>query len=306
VWLIDTYMGRPHAAASYLVRGERDAAFIETGTARALPHLLAALRALGLERDQVAYVIVTHVHLDHAGGAGALLADLPRAKLVVHPRGAKHMIDPSKLVAGATEVYGPEELARTYGTIVPVSPERVIEAPEGASIDLGRRRLVFQDAPGHALHHFVVFDEQTRGFFTGDTFGLSYPELNATRGPFIFPTTTPVQFDPPTLKSSVGRMLAARPERMYLTHYGMLEGGLTDLGAELCRLIDAHVALASAAKSTPDRHAALRAGITSLLLDELERRGSTLSREDTLALWELDIELNAQGLGVWLDKQAKR
>ncbi len=308
VFLIDTGYVRPELTAAYLVRGKESAAFVESGHGLALPRLLAALPAAGIGREDVSYVVVTHVHLDHAGAAGALVRELPRAKLVVHPRGAKHMIDPSKLIAGATEVYGgPEELARKLGTPVAVPKERVIEAPDGFSIDLGERRLVAWDAPGHAQHHFVVLDEATRGFFTGDTFGLSYRELDNARGAFIVPTTTPVQFDPPALHASIDRMLGAKPERMYLTHFGLLEGGreIQRLGKELHRLVDAHVEVARKAQGAPDRHAALVAGLTEVLLAEIQRHGTSMTRDELVALWADDMQLNAQGLGVWLDRQAK-
>ena len=219
-------------------------------------------------------MIVTHVHLDHAAGAGALLARLPAARLVVHPRGARHMIDPSKLLAGAAEVYGGMEAIRAlYGDVLPAPADRVIEAPEGTLVDLGGRTLRILDTPGHARHHFVVHDAATRGFFTGDTFGISYREFDDADGPFMYPTTTPVQFDPPALRSSVERMLAERPERMYLTHFGMIEGRIPEAAAAMLDAVDGHVAVARAAPPGPGRQAAIRAGLAEQLLGLLSRRG---------------------------------
>lgn len=305
VHIVDTGFVRPGMAAAYLVRGARAAAIVETGTARSVPRLLAALAKAGVPREEVAYVVVTHVHLDHAGGAGALLRELPAAKLVVHPRGARHMIDPTKLIAGAAEVYGAEVLQRVYGDIVPVAAERVIEANDGLQIDVGGRSLIFFDAPGHALHHVVILDEASRGFFTGDTFGLAYRELETDRGPFLFPTTTPVQFDPVALHASIERMVSSRPERMYLTHYGMVAGDISRLAAVLHRRIDAHVEIARSAAGAADRHAALRRGILDLVARELEQHGLRLAPAEVRARWEVDVELNAQGLAVWLDKQSR-
>ncbi|MEY2668848.1 MAG: hypothetical protein RJA59_1486, partial [Pseudomonadota bacterium] len=266
VILVDTGYVRPGVAAAWIVKGGASAAVIETGTARSVPHLLAALSSQGIAPGAVSHVIVTHVHLDHAAGAGALLAHLPAARLVVHPRGARHMIDPSKLLAGAAEVYGGMEAIRAlYGDVLPAPAARVIEAPEGTTVDLGGRTLRMLDTPGHAKHHFVVHDPATRGFFTGDTFGISYREFDGANGPFLYPTTTPVQFDPPALRTSVERMLAEKPERMYLTHYGMIEGRIPEAAAAMLSAVDGHVAVARAAPAGPGRQAAIRAGLAAQL-----------------------------------------
>ncbi|HEY6001874.1 MAG TPA: MBL fold metallo-hydrolase [Anaeromyxobacter sp.] len=305
ITLVDTGYVRPGVAAAYVVRGARSAAIVETATSLCAPRILDALAAAGVAPGDVSHVVVTHVHLDHAGGAGALVRALPRAKLVVHPRGARHMIDPAKLVAGTMEVYGEAAFHRLYGEIVPVPADRVIEAPDGFELDLGGRPLRALDAPGHARHHFVLHDPASRGFFTGDSFGLSYRETDSPAGPFMFPTTTPVQFDPPALHATVDRMLAEKPERMYLTHFGMVSGDLPGLAAALHRCIDGHVRRALAAPSGPGRHEALRAGLEAELYEELERQRSTTPRAEALRVFAEDLDLNAQGLGVWLDAQAR-
>jgi glyoxylase-like metal-dependent hydrolase (beta-lactamase superfamily II) len=288
------------------VKGQGSAAVIETGTARSVPAILAGLAAHGVGRGDVSHVIVTHVHLDHAAGAGALLAELPHARLVVHPRGARHMIDPSKLLAGAAEVYGGMDAIRAlYGDVVAAPAARVVEAPEGTTVELGNRTLRILDTPGHAKHHFVVHDPASRGFFTGDTFGISYREYDTEAGPFLFPTTTPVQFDPPALRASVERMLAERPERMYLTHYGMLEGEIPRRAAMLLDAVDGHVRAAKAAPPGPGRHEAVRAGLAAQLLEGLARHGWKGTREDALAAYAVDLDLNSQGLEVWLASQEK-
>jgi glyoxylase-like metal-dependent hydrolase (beta-lactamase superfamily II) len=305
VILVDTGYVRPRLAAAYLVRGKDSAAVVETGAASAAPRILAALRAQGLSPGDVSHVIVTHVHLDHAGGAGALIAALPRAALVVHPRGARHLVDPSKLVAGTIEVYGEARFRALYGELVPVPAERVVEAPDGFSLDLGARRLRFLDAPGHARHHFVVLDEASRGFFTGDSFGLSYRETDGPAGPFLFPTTTPVQLDPPALHATIDRMLAERPLRMYLTHYGAIEGDVASFGARLHRGLDEHVRRARAAPAGPGRDAAIRVALEVQLLQDLARHGVPIGRDEAIRVFAGDLALNAQGLGVWLDAANK-
>ncbi len=304
VILVDTGYVRPGTAAAWIVKGGSGAAVVETGTAHSVPHLMAALSAHGIATGEVSHVIVTHVHLDHAAGAGALLARLPQAKLVVHPRGARHMIDPSKLLAGAAEVYGGMEAIRAlYGDVFPAQADRVIEAPEGTVVDLGGRTLRMLDAPGHARHHFVVHDPATRGFFSGDTFGISYREFDDASGPFMYPTTTPVQFDPPALRSSVERMLAERPERIYLTHYGMIEGRIPEAAAAMLEAVDGHVAIAREAPPGPGRQAAIRAGLEGQLVGLLSRRGWKGTREEALEAFAADLDLNAQGLEVWMASQ---
>jgi glyoxylase-like metal-dependent hydrolase (beta-lactamase superfamily II) len=306
VFLIDTGYLRPHLAACYIVRGRDSAAIVETGHFKTVPRLLAALGQLGIAREAVSHVIVTHVHLDHAGGAGALMRELPTARLVAHPRGARHLIDPAKLWAGTIGVYGEAATRELYGEAIPVPAERVLEAPDGFSLDLGARPLRFLDAPGHAKHHFVVFDEATRGFFTGDSFGLSYRETDGgPNGPFFCISTTPVQFDPPALHATLDRMLAERPLRVYLTHYGCVEGSIAAHAAALHRGIDDHVRVARAAPPGPGRHQAIKAGLIAQMVADLASHAVPLPRDQALEVFGNDLELNSQGLGVWLDTPAR-
>lgn len=302
VLAVDTGFHRDHFDAAYLLVHGGRAAFIDTGTAPGVPRLLAALQALGLARDAVDYVIPTHVHLDHAGGAGALMQALPQATLLVHPRGVRHMVDPSALWAGATAVYGPEEMARSYGELVPVPAERVQATADGMVVSLAGRTLVFADTPGHAKHHHCIWDASTRGWFTGDTFGLSYREFDTAAGPWMLPTSTPVQFEPELLRTSVQRLLAAQPDCMYLTHYGRVRN-VQHLGAQLLALLDEMVALGLAQRHASDRDAALQRGQLDIFVRSLAAHGCTRSREDIARLLAMDLQLNAQGMAVWLDRE---
>jgi glyoxylase-like metal-dependent hydrolase (beta-lactamase superfamily II) len=298
---IDTGFQRPFFDASHLVVERGRAAFVDVGTAFSVPALLSALDAKGVPRHAVDYVILTHVHLDHAGGAGQLMQALPSARLVVHPRGARHMIDPAKLWAGASEVYGEAALRRSYGSLVPVPAERVTEAPDGLTIELGGRPLVFLDTPGHARHHACIWDEASRAMFTGDTFGLSYRELGSERGAFILPTTTPVQFEPEALKASIDRLVSHGPRAMILTHYSQVTE-VARLAADLHRQTDELVALGRAANGAPDRGSSLRAGVRELFLGWARDHGTPLPEGRVAELLAVDVELNAQGLEVWLDR----
>ena len=169
---------RPVLAAIHMVIENGRVAFIDTGSNDALPNALAALRKLGLDASAVDYVMLTHIHLDHAGGAGSMMRAFPEARLVVHPRGARHMAEPSKLVAGVTAVYGADYVQRVYGEILPIPVERIIEAPDGHVISLNGRELVCLDTPGHARHHICIVDLKARAISTGDMFGLSYREFD--------------------------------------------------------------------------------------------------------------------------------
>ncbi len=187
---------RPILAAIHMIVDDGRVAFIDTGSNDSLPNVLAALDKVGLGRDAVDYVILTHIHLDHAGGAGALMREFPNARLVVHPRGSRHMAEPSKLVAGVTAVYGKEYVEAVYGDIMPIAAERIIDAHEGLTLQLGGRELLMIDTPGHAKHHICIVDRQANAIFSGDMFGLSYREFDVAGRQFILPTTTPTQFDP--------------------------------------------------------------------------------------------------------------
>jgi glyoxylase-like metal-dependent hydrolase (beta-lactamase superfamily II) len=294
------YVRHQHAAIHFVVEQGR-VAIIDTGTNESLPRVRAALETMDLTDDSVDFVILTHVHLDHAGGAGALMQAFPNAKLVVHPRGGRHMADPSKLIAGAAAVYGPSEVRRLYGEILPVDAGRIIEASHETTLRLGERELLCLDTPGHARHHICIVDRASNAIFTGDTFGLSYRELDTDGRQFVFPTTTPVQFDPVAMHQSIDLLLSYSPRVMYLTHFSELRD--VAVHAEtLHRLVDAHVAIAKReARPGQDRHARIRANLAHLLVNEVERFGCQLGPAQVLKLWESDIELNAQGLDIWLD-----
>ncbi|RTL38961.1 MAG: MBL fold metallo-hydrolase [Burkholderiales bacterium] len=308
IYAIDTGFQRARFDAAYLMVEAGRAAFIDTGTNHAVPRLLAALDALGIARDAVDWVIPTHVHLDHAGGVGLLMDALPHARALVHPRGLRHMVDPKALWLGALAVYGEDEMQRSYGKLVPVPAERAEASHDGQVITLAGRPLTLVDAPGHARHHHALWDARSRGWFTGDTFGLSYREFDVGDRPWLLPTTTPVQFEPDALRATVQRLLDVAPERMYLTHYGAVGGSVTDvqrLAGELLAQVDDVSALAVSLRDAPDRHERLKTDLMSRWLDDLRQRGWRGDPTQAAAWLAMDAELNAQGLAVWLDRPAR-
>jgi glyoxylase-like metal-dependent hydrolase (beta-lactamase superfamily II) len=292
---------RPLLVAVHMVVERGRVAFIDTGSKDALPKAQAALQRLGLPASAVDYIILTHIHLDHAGGAGSMMAAFPNARLVVHPRGVRHMAEPSRLVAGVIAVYGPEYVSKVYGEIPPIPLERIIAAPEGHVIDLAGRRLRCLDTPGHARHHICIVDAASNAIFTGDMFGYSYREMDADGHPFIFPTTSPTQFEPDEMRVSIRRLLDLQPDAVYATHYSRMTD-VPQRGIELLRHVDALVALAKAeAGAGEQRHARIKQAMTNYLLARVREHNAALDEATVLDLMGKDVELNAQGLCVWLD-----
>ena len=304
IHVIDTGFHRPMFDASFLMVENGRAAFVDTGTNHSVPRLLEALQSLGLAPEAVDFVIVTHVHLDHAGGAGLLMQQLPNATLVVHPHGARHMIDPERLTNGACAVYGEPEVTRSYGRIVPVPAERVLRTEDGFMLGLKGRPLKFLDTPGHARHHHCIWDERSRGFFTGDTFGLSYREFDTPAGAWLMPTSTPVQFEPEAMRTSVQRLLSYLPECLYLTHYGRVTD-VQRLGTLMLGLMDEMVAFARSVPYDAERHERMAKRFGELYTHSLREHGCVLPEAQINELLALDLELNAQGMAVWLNRSAR-
>ncbi len=298
---IETYYTRPELASCYLIVEGDEAALIDTGTAHTTPLILELLERKGIAREQLRYVVPTHVHLDHAGGTGQLMQALPEARLIVHPRGARHMIEPSKLEAGVRAVYGDEIFVRDYDHLLPVPAQRVTEAPDGFRFHLGQRELRCIDTPGHAKHHFCVWDERSRGLFTGDTFGISYRDFDTGQGPFMFLPSTPVQFDPQAWHRTLDRLLELQPRHAYLTHYCEVEHP-ERLAPALHALIDAYVEIALDC-DPEDRRRSLCDGLAALYRERLAAHGWNHDEAEFQRLLGMDIELCAQGLEVWLDQR---
>jgi glyoxylase-like metal-dependent hydrolase (beta-lactamase superfamily II) len=301
---IDTGFIRPQLAACYLIEEDGIAGIIETGTGNSLPGILAVLKYKQIPLENVQYVMPTHVHLDHAGGAGHLMQHLPNAQLVIHPRGSRHMIDPAKLWQGALAVYGEQAMQRMYGELVPVDESRIIIAEDEKVLDLNGRQLLFIDTPGHARHHYSIYDERSKGFFTGDTFGMSYQELASEGWPYIMPTTSPVQFDPQAWYRTLQGYLGYQPKRMFLTHYGMVEQ-VEKLAADLQRRIEVYVQIAEACQGSDNRSALISAKIAETTFAELRDLNCPLPMAACMGLLKMDFDINAQGLDVWLDNKAR-
>jgi glyoxylase-like metal-dependent hydrolase (beta-lactamase superfamily II) len=297
---VDTDHVRPLFDASHLLVEDGRAAFVDTGANSSVPLLLDALHKNELDVAAVDYVFLTHVHLDHAGGAGLLMQALPNAKAVLHPRGAPHMIDPGKLTEGAQAVYGEPAFAAMYGEIQPIPRERVIVVEDDQEFALAGRKLQCIFTEGHARHHYCLADPKSDGVFTGDSFGISYRELDTVNGEFIYPTTTPVHFDPPEAHKAIDRVMRQKPRQLFLTHYSRVTE-LARLAEDMHKRIDDFVTITERHANDADRVAAMHASMFAYFTSELRLHGFEGDSDRLHAILDLDIKLNTMGLLYWLD-----
>lgn len=302
ITIIEGWHERKGMACSYLIESDGEVALIDTGTALVSDNILELIDTY-YSRENVRYVIPTHVHLDHAGGAGQLMQALPGATLYVHPYGSRHMIDPSKLQAGASAVYGEDNFKKSFGQLIAIPQERVVETEDGMPLDLNGRKLVLLDTPGHARHHLCVWDELSKGIFTGDVFGNAYPELTTEKGRYLTPVTSPVQLDPPAWHSSIDKLLELSPERMYLTHYGVLEQP-SMYRETLHKDLDAYVELITTLP-VENRYEAVHERIKTYHREKVKEHGCNISNDELDYLIGSDNELCAQGLDFWMQRQEK-
>lgn len=295
IYRIDLFeRGRAQRAAAYLVDGGGVCALVEVGARTSIDSLRGGIAALGIDEEQIRYLVVTHVHLDHAGAVGALAALWPWTRVVVHPRGARHLIEPARLEASARTVYK-ERYDEYFGALTAVPEGRVWAAEDRARISLGEREMVLLHTPGHAPHHMAVEDVATSGLFTGDSAGVVYPGLGPWRVALHLPTTTPPRFDPERMAQSLDRLKARGPKRLYFTHFGAAEPAQALLEASAAQAF-AWAALAREA-DTPE---ALRAALRERIEGQLAAAGVG----DIAAAWraadlEFDLDLNSQGLWVY-------
>jgi glyoxylase-like metal-dependent hydrolase (beta-lactamase superfamily II) len=294
---IDCHYIQAGVAASFLVHEGGEGYFVEANTYHAVPHLIKALDEEGVGRDRIRWIAVTHVHLDHAGGASALLDECPEALVLAHPRAARHLVDPEKLVTSAKKVYGERVFGELYGDIRPISADRVRIVEDGEEIPFhgGTLRCIY--TRGHANHHFCLVDPLLDGIFTGDSFGLAYPALQRN-GLFIFPSTSPTDFDPDAALETLDIILNSGVRRVFLTHFGELMAP-DSARKQLGEFLDFSGMLYREARKGTEGFDALRNRFEEDLrrfFDKMAARtGLTLTSSD----WELlatDLRLNADGI----------
>jgi glyoxylase-like metal-dependent hydrolase (beta-lactamase superfamily II) len=290
---IDTfYGGRERYTAAYLL-GAREPALVETGPTTSLPAVTAGLERLGIGAEDLAHVVVTHIHLDHAGGAGALGERFPAATVWVHERGARHLADPARLVASVTSIYGAERMTELFGPVVPLPAQRIRSLADGDVVPLGDRALTAAATPGHAKHQVALVDSVTGAVFTGDALGIHPPDL-----PVLRPATPPPDYDLEQAVDSIERIRALAGELVLFSHFGPVRevDRICDLAAR--RFRDWTVAVGRALERTDDLDE-----IVAVLEDEVRRDVETgaeapldLERLETLS----SVRMNAMGIvGYW-------
>jgi glyoxylase-like metal-dependent hydrolase (beta-lactamase superfamily II) len=236
LWLLDLrFLGEPNVVAAYLMAGNDELALIETGPSSTLPALRAGIRSAGFAPADLTALLVTHIHLDHAGASGVLIREAPRATVYVHPVGAPHLVDPSRLLASATRIYQ-DQMETLWGEVLPIPAERVVALEEGQPISVVGRVLTPLFTPGHAGHHVVYWDAADATAFTGDAGGIRMPGTG-----YVCPPTPPPDLDPAAWVVSAERMQALGARRLCLTHFGPVDDPEPHLAAlipELDRFVD--------------------------------------------------------------------
>ncbi len=299
------YQGEPERTSCYIILAEKTAIF-ETGATPGIGRLVEALKDLGVPPGQLAYIIVSHIHLDHAGGAGALIREFPNARVLVHPRGARHLVDPSRLINAARQLYG-ASFDVLFGDIYPVPEERVHTPEEGEALDLGGGRvLTIYHTPGHARHHMVIYDPASRGIFSGDCLGGHYPLLSRLIGrPYVLPITPPSEFDPAAFMETFDRLNRLDLEDVYFTHFGKVTGasGIIARNRELVRVYaETGRHMLAAGCGVKDIEEAL----WSMLWGELSQYGEFKHEKSIIDLLASDMGLNAGGIANYFERMKKR
>lgn len=290
VQMLDTLLGgEPGITAAFLIEGESPA-LIDPGAETSAPATLEAVRDAGIDADDLAWIVLTHIHLDHCGAVGRLVDEFPRAKVVVHPRGVRHLSEPARLVAGTAAVHGPA-LAPLYGGLEAIPADRVVEAPDGHEVPIGPgRRLRMVETPGHARHHHAILVEDVGLLIAGDAAGARLP------GSGQHPVLPPPEVDIDAARASIGRISDIGPTVVAVSHFGALD----DPEADLARADDQIASFANAARAARGDDAAAIARSLDAALPLAE----TVGDADMTAVWErLEWRSHcALGLESWIQR----
>lgn len=298
---IDTFFGgRRRATAAYLLDAD-EPTIVETGPATSFEPVVAGLERLGIGRTELAHVVVTHIHLDHAGGVWRIAERFPNATVWVHERGARHLADPTRLLASVISIYGAETMASLFGPVEPVAAQRIRALGDGDVIELGRRHLETVSTPGHAKHHVALVDSATGAVFTGDALGIHPPDARVLR-----PATPPPDYDLELAIASIERIRErARGAMLLFSHFGPVEEveRICDLAVERFRAWTD--AVGEALERTEDLDEIVR------VLQEVARTDAETGAEATLDLQAMEtlssIRMNAMGIvGYWSTVRERR
>lgn len=294
IHLIDGFdLGVPERTGTYVIN-EDELTLVETGPSPSVKYIKKGLESLGFTLDEVKYIIVTHIHLDHAGGAGLFLKECPNATVVVHPKGSRHLADPKKLAAGARAVYG-DSFSELFDPIVPIPEERLLVKGERETLKIGSNcTLEFLDTPGHANHHFSIYDPVSNGVFTGDTVGVRYQQLVINGVDFFLPSTSPNQFDPNAMQAAIVRMKTMGLSRIYFGHFGMTENVDAALN-QVSEWLDIFMGIGEGAVSEGKGYDTLAGRMLQRVKKHLSGIGVP-SDHDVYVLINLDMQVSALGI----------
>ncbi|MGR3763673.1 MBL fold metallo-hydrolase [Rossellomorea sp. NS-SX7] len=288
---------------SYIIH-EESLALIETSASPSIPHLKKGLSKLNIKLEDIQYIILTHIHLDHAGGAGLFLEECPSATIIVHPKGYRHMNDPSRLIAGAKAVYG-DEFETLFAPIKPIPEERMIVKGHEETLKLSDAcTLTFYDTPGHANHHFSIYDPVSGGMFTGDTCGIQY---RTDKKYFYLPSTSPNQFNPDSMKEAINFIKEKKLHRIYFGHYGMTEDvdhALTEVVMWLDLFMEKGQEIFSLKDSMEDNVENLSVELFDVVRNSFIQQGLD-PHHSLFQLLKLDMKVSAMGIVDYLSKKTK-
>ena len=305
--LIDGFdLGRKNRTGTYVI-ADRNITLVETSASPSIPHILKGLNDLGIALEDIAYIILTHIHLDHAGGAGLFLQHCPNAKVIVHPKGARHLEDPTRLIAGAKEVYG-EDFDKLFNPIIPIPHDRIIVKEDKESLQTSDTcTLTFYDTPGHANHHLSIFDPISKGMFSGDTVGVYYRELEQDAIEFYLPSTSPNQFNPEAMLAAADLYERLDVNRIYFGHYGVSDNP-KEVYKQLRYWLPIFVESAETAfkeyETFKEQVAATVTNIFDKVTAHLTAMGVTMDHP-VFEILRLDLEVCAMGLIDYLIKHGK-
>lgn len=301
IYLIDGFdLGMEGRTGSYVIL-EEELTLVETSASPSIPYLLKGLGDLRIDPKDISYIIVTHIHLDHAGGVGLLLKECPNAKVVVHPKGARHLVDPERLIQGAKAVYG-DDFDRLFEPILPVPEEKIIVKADRETLSIGPScTLQFFDTPGHANHHFSIFDPVSNGIFTGDTFGIRYHQVQDKQFTFYLPSTSPNQFNPEAMFRSMELIKNLNVDRIYFGHFGM-STDVNDVYQQLCNWLPVFVDTAESLCRQGKAADELAAALFEQVQQHLSKRGIPLDHP-IYEILQLDLHVCAMGLADYVSKK---
>ena len=305
--LIDGHdLDREKRTGTYVLADEVTT-LVETSASPSVPHLLAGLNDMGIDPKDISYIILTHIHLDHAGGAGLFLEHCPHAKVIVHPKGARHLEEPSRLIAGAKAVYG-DDFDELFNPILPIPKERIIIKQHRETLQTGPSSLLtFYDTPGHANHHFSIFDSVSKGMFAGDTVGIYYRELDSEGIEFHLPSTSPNQFNPAAMLKAAELYESLGVQRIFFGHYGVSENP-AEVYSQLRYWLPIFVETAKASfkmeKEFADQVESTKEGLLNKVTEQLKQRGIS-GNHPVFDIINLDLNVSSMGLIDFLNKSEK-